>query len=135
MSTLRKDACQAGFIGFDMNTTVDITISNSMQYNKSSNVAEYCEGLKRLHQKTIYSGHWDHFGIGEPVNGDSIYNGAVDNGTTMAWMFEIGESFSMLRKDRRLLCSFSQPLRSRVCLAQPIIQNTLRFRWKRRLHV
>ena len=30
----------------------------------------------------IYSAHWDHLGIGKPdASGDTIYNGAVDNGT------------------------------------------------------
>ena len=27
----------------------------------------------------IFSAHWDHLGIGPAVNGDSIYNGAMDN--------------------------------------------------------
>ena len=32
----------------------------------------------------IYTAHWDHFGIGVPVNGDTIYHGAVDNATGIA---------------------------------------------------
>src|ERR1035438_7112143 len=30
----------------------------------------------------VYSAHWDHLGIATPVNGDSIYNGAIDNAQT-----------------------------------------------------
>ena len=29
----------------------------------------------------MFGAHWDHLGIALPVNGDSIYNGAIDNGT------------------------------------------------------
>ena len=27
----------------------------------------------------VYTAHWDHLGVGTPVNGDAIYNGALDN--------------------------------------------------------
>lgn len=93
---LRSAACKSGFKGFDMHATIDIDIKNSFKYNSSTNVAGILPGTEKPDELVIYSGHWDHFGIGEPVDGDSIYNGAVDNGTTMAWVFEIGEAFAML---------------------------------------
>ena len=31
----------------------------------------------------IFSAHWDHLGIATPVNGDAIYNGAIDNATRL----------------------------------------------------
>src|SRR5471030_617604 len=37
----------------------------------------------------IVSAHLDHVGVGRPVNGDSIYNGAMDNASGVASMLEI----------------------------------------------
>jgi Zn-dependent M28 family amino/carboxypeptidase len=42
----------------------------------------------------IYSGHWDHLGIGLPdAKGDKIYNGAVDNGTGIAALLELARAY------------------------------------------
>ena len=90
---LRKKACIKGFKGFDMNATISLQIHNSFRENESKNVAGILRGTDAPDEVIIYSGHWDHFGIGEKEEGDSIYNGAVDNGTTMAWVFETGRAF------------------------------------------
>ncbi|MEO7144650.1 MAG: M28 family peptidase [Bryobacteraceae bacterium] len=47
-------------------------------------------------EAVIFSAHWDHLGIGKPVNGDAIYNGAVDNGTGCAIVLEIARAWSRL---------------------------------------
>ena len=44
----------------------------------------------------VLSAHLDHLGIGEPINGDRIYNGAMDNGSGSALLLDMAES---LRKD------------------------------------
>jgi len=98
VESLRMEACKHGFKGFDMQSTIDLEINNSLDFNISRNVAGVLRGSETPDEVIIYSGHWDHFGIGEPVDGDSIYNGAVDNGTTMAWMFGIGEAFTKLKE-------------------------------------
>jgi len=41
------------------------------------------------------SAHVDHVGIGEPVNGDRIYNGALDNGSGTAALIELASSFKV----------------------------------------
>ena len=40
----------------------------------------------------VYTAHWDHFGVGEPVNGDNIYNGALDNASGCAMVLEIARA-------------------------------------------
>ena len=45
----------------------------------------------------VYTAHLDHLGIGEPVKGDKIYNGALDNGSGSAEMLEIARAFSQLQ--------------------------------------
>ena len=53
-------------------------------------------------QVVIYSAHWDHLGIGPAVNGDSIYNGAIDNGTGCAILLELARAWASLpQKPRR----------------------------------
>ena len=41
----------------------------------------------------VLSAHLDHIGIGEPVNGDRIYNGAMDNGSGSALLLDMAASF------------------------------------------
>jgi Zn-dependent M28 family amino/carboxypeptidase len=81
-----------------MKTQLSLTIVNKIIYNTSTNVAGVLRGTSRADECIVYTAHWDHFGIGEKEKGDSIYNGAVDNGTSMAWALEIGEAFSGLKK-------------------------------------
>src|SRR5690606_29904518 len=51
------------------------------------------EGSKRPDEVIIYSAHWDHLGIGEAIQGDSIYNGAIDNATGTAALLEMAKVF------------------------------------------
>lgn len=37
----------------------------------------------------VFSAHLDHVGVGRPVNGDSIYNGAMDNASGIASVLEV----------------------------------------------
>jgi Zn-dependent M28 family amino/carboxypeptidase len=97
VNNLRMEACKKGFRGFPLEMEISINISNSFSYDKSANVAGILKGSKNPDEAVIYTAHWDHFGIGEKENGDSIYNGAVDNGTSMAWALAIGKAFSSLK--------------------------------------
>lgn len=46
----------------------------------------------------IISAHYDHLGIGLPIKGDSIYNGALDNAIGVSVLLELANSFSKLDK-------------------------------------
>ena len=104
---LRTAACRKDFKGFDLKSQLSVSIRNKIVFNTSTNVAGILKGTSRADECIVYTAHWDHFGIGEKEKGDSIYNGAVDNGTSMAWAFEIGKAFSELK---------TRPLRSVVIL-------------------
>jgi Zn-dependent M28 family amino/carboxypeptidase len=61
----------------------------------SKNVVAIREGSKQPKQYVIYSGHWDHLGVGQPdATGDKIYNGAVDNATGIAAMLELARVYA-----------------------------------------
>jgi Zn-dependent M28 family amino/carboxypeptidase len=68
------------------------------------NVAAVIPGSdpKLKDEYVIFSAHWDHLGIGTPVDGDSIYNGAIDNATGCAVLIELARAWAELpRKPRR----------------------------------
>ncbi len=56
----------------------------------------------RLREEVVvFSAHLDHLGIGEPVRGDSIYNGAVDNASGSAGLLELARAFATLPRPPR----------------------------------
>ena len=61
----------------------------------SANIVGRIVGASRPTETIIYSGHWDHLGIGLPdAKGDKIYNGAEDNGTGMAALVELAKAYA-----------------------------------------
>jgi hypothetical protein len=68
----------------------------------SQNIAARIEGSKYPKDTVIYSGHWDHLGVGAPdAKGDTIYNGAVDNGTGIAAILEMARVYAKQPKPER----------------------------------
>src|SRR5579872_4756897 len=67
---------------------------------QTRNVIGMVEGSdpKLKSEVVIYSAHWDHLGIGTPVNGDSIYNGAVDNATGCGIVIEMARAWAAQAK-------------------------------------
>ncbi len=101
VDSLRLSACSPDFCGFEMNAYINANITNTIRNEVSNNVAGILRGTTKPEEAIVITAHWDHFGIGEPEMGDSIYNGTIDNGTSMAWALEIGEAFAALRGGTR----------------------------------
>ncbi|MGA9566655.1 MAG: M28 family metallopeptidase [Candidatus Korobacteraceae bacterium] len=61
---------------------------------ESDNVVARLPGTdpKLKNEYVVLSAHMDHLGIGEPINGDKIYNGAMDNGSGSALVLDIANS-------------------------------------------
>lgn len=82
-----------------------ITLNNTTRRVTSANVLGLLPGrdpdLKN--EVVVYSAHHDHFGIGKPdATGDTIYNGARDNGSGVAQVLAIARAFTSLpEKPRR----------------------------------
>jgi Zn-dependent M28 family amino/carboxypeptidase len=66
-----------------------------VQEQESSNIVAKLEGNdpKLKGDCIVVSAHIDHLGIGEPINGDRIYNGAMDNGSGSAMLLDFARSF------------------------------------------
>lgn len=61
----------------------------------SHNVAARLEGSKHPDETVVYSAHWDHIGVGKPdANGDTIFNGALDNASGTASLVELARGFA-----------------------------------------
>jgi Zn-dependent M28 family amino/carboxypeptidase len=58
---------------------------------ESDNIIAKLPGSDPVLEKeyVVLSAHIDHIGIGAPINGDSIYNGAMDNGSGSALLLDI----------------------------------------------
>jgi hypothetical protein len=61
---------------------------------RSENIAGVLPGsdAKLKDQYVVVSAHLDHLGIGVPVNGDAIYNGAMDDASGVASVIEIAKA-------------------------------------------
>lgn len=68
---------------------------------RSANVVARLPGHdpQRLHEHIVVMAHLDHVGIADPINGDRIYNGAVDNASGIAALLTIAKAYVAL--DRR----------------------------------
>lgn len=86
-------------IPLGLNTSVKIT--NSIKKDVSKNVVAIIPGTDQKDEYIIYSAHWDHLGVGRPVNNDSIYNGAVDNASGTACLLAIAEAFKKSGPQKR----------------------------------
>lgn len=90
---LKEQAAQPGFESVPLGVEWSLSIRNKMTYNESNNVIARIPGAAEHDENIIFTAHWDHFGIATPVHGDSIYNGAIDNGTGVAALLEIGRTY------------------------------------------
>ena len=77
---------------------------------ESANVIATLPGAdpKLKNEYVVLSAHIDHLGIGEPINSDRIYNGAMDNGSGSALLLDVAASLkkSSQRPKRSLLFVF-----------------------------
>lgn len=99
--TLFTAARKKDFKAVDLNATTSLVVKNNTKKSITYNVLAKISGDKKKEEAIIYSAHWDHLGVGEKIQGDSIYNGAVDNATGVASLFELASAFKKLPKKQQ----------------------------------
>lgn len=84
--------------GFRLSTHADIAFKSRHEKVESDNIIALQEGSYPVLKKeyVVYSAHLDHFGIGTAINGDSIFNGTIDNAGGCAELLELMKAFSSL---------------------------------------
>ena len=96
--TLKSQAASRDFKPVPLGVRASMSIKNTLRTLDSKNVVARLDGRdpKLKSEYVVYSAHWDHLGVGPAVNGDTIYNGAVDNAVGVSGLLEIARSFTKL---------------------------------------
>lgn len=75
--------------------TVRGRVQSAVRFSRAANVVGRWPGSDPAlrDQSVLIGAHYDHLGIGQPVHGDSIMNGAVDNASGTATMLGVADAF------------------------------------------
>jgi hypothetical protein len=86
-------------------TSIDLHIKNEITAQKLKNVVAMVPGKSKKDEFVVFSGHYDHLGIGKPnKDQDSIYNGANDDAAGTAAVIMLAKYFSQVKeKNERTL--------------------------------
>ncbi len=86
-------------MSFPLQGTASLKEACQFSELQSPNIAAIFQGSDPTlkNEYVVFTAHADHIGIGEPMNGDSIYNGAVDNASGTAALLEIAHAFAVTR--------------------------------------
>ncbi|MFQ5766681.1 MAG: M28 family metallopeptidase [Acidobacteriota bacterium] len=101
LDKMKAAAASDEFHPVPMGLTASLTITNKIRRIESKNVAGLLPGGDLSNQWIIFTAHWDHLGVGPPVDGDNIYNGAFDNATGIASLIGLAHAFSALLEPPR----------------------------------
>jgi hypothetical protein len=91
LADVMKEAQKRPPKGFALKTRATFSRKSEHSDGTSANVAALLPGTDPVLAKEVivFTSHLDHVGIGAPVNGDAIYNGALDNAVGIASMLEV----------------------------------------------
>jgi hypothetical protein len=91
LQTVMKEARTRAPRGFELATRAKFDRRSQHSQAMSANVVGMLPGSDPAVSNEViaFTSHLDHVGIGEPVNGDKIYNGALDNAAGIAAMLEV----------------------------------------------
>jgi Zn-dependent M28 family amino/carboxypeptidase len=96
---LKAQAATREFKAVPLGATASVTVKQKSRTLDSQNVIAKLPGSDPVlkDEYIVYTAHWDHFGVCEPVNGDNICNGALDNASGSAMVLEIGRQLAKLK--------------------------------------
>lgn len=91
-----EEVQRGGVKPFDLAMIMRIHIHSRHARVESPNVVGVLPGsdAKLKNEYVVYSAHLDHLGISDPVDGDRINNGALDNASGVATMLEVARLFA-----------------------------------------
>lgn len=84
-------------------TTYSVEAKHEIVEQKLANVVGIIPGKSKKDEYVIFSGHYDHIGIGKPVNGDSIYNGANDDAAGTTAVIMLANYFNKMKNNERTI--------------------------------
>jgi len=81
----------------------EIQAKHEISESAVANVVGVLPGKSKKDEYVIFSAHYDHLGVGRPVNGDSIYNGANDDAAGTTAVILLGRYFKALGNNERTI--------------------------------
>jgi len=98
-----QEALRPGFRAMGLSVTASFSFSNSWRDLPTHNVVGLLPGTDLADEVILYTAHWDHVGMGAPSEDgqDVIFNGAVDNASGTAALFEIARAYRALPEPPR----------------------------------
>lgn len=81
----------------------EVSVQHTFDETSMANVVGILPGKDRAAEQVIFSGHYDHLGVGKPVNGDSIYNGANDDAAGITAVIMLANHFKKMGGNQRTL--------------------------------
>ncbi|MFD2512819.1 M28 family metallopeptidase [Pontibacter locisalis] len=99
LEQMKQAAMKKDFKPVPLDATASFSIKNKLREVKSKNVIAKLEGAdpKLKDEYVVYTAHWDHLGKDPGLEGDQIFNGALDNATGTAGLLEIAEAFNKMK--------------------------------------
>jgi Zn-dependent M28 family amino/carboxypeptidase len=99
LDSLTAAAQRRGFRAVDTGVTTSVRLENEIRRLETANVVGLAPGT--TDEVVIFSAHYDHLGVGPAVNGDSIYNGALDNASGVAVILATANGFATMEERPR----------------------------------
>jgi len=101
LDAARLEATSPDFRPYSIGLLGSVEVKLRSRTITSSNVVARLPGTDRdrAGETIVYSAHWDHLGVGKAADGDSIYNGAVDNASGVAGLLEIARALAARRAE------------------------------------
>ncbi|MGZ6069563.1 MAG: M28 family peptidase [Myxococcaceae bacterium] len=104
MASLVEASAQGKPRGFALGLTARLRVETKVRRLSSENVIGLLPGDPKSptgKEMVVYGAHLDHVGVGKPVNGDSIYNGASDDAAGVGSLIEIARAFTTFKQPPR----------------------------------
>lgn len=99
--SLKAAAARRGFVAVPTRVKATASLTATNRPVETRNVVGVAPGKTAPTELVVLTTHYDHLGVGEPVDGDSIYNGAYDNASGVALMLELARAYAQLPEDEK----------------------------------
>jgi Zn-dependent M28 family amino/carboxypeptidase len=95
----KKSAVTKDFQPLRLEAKANIEIKQAIRTFKSRNIIAKLVGSdpKLKDEYVIYTAHWDHLGRHRELQGDQIFNGAIDNASGVASVIELAAAFTKVK--------------------------------------
>ena len=97
----REAAADPAFTPLPLGVHADFLLEATFREIESNNVVARIPGAGAPGETVIYTAHWDHLGTDPDIEGDNIFNGALDNATGTTGLIALAEAFMAAGAPRR----------------------------------